>query len=234
MDEEIINEEISKNGNTNFITNSGLKSGAQIFAIGDSHSIFFYNSLKIKEHWLGCTNLPISIYRIINEDIDLFNIGNFIMNGHEKYNIKENDYVILYYGFNDIQKNIHKYANNDWENETNLLIIKYIHFISKIKERCKIIPLISCIYPNPLVEENVNAYGTSDERRKYTLKANSVLKEECGKNNLLFLNIYNFISDNNGNIKKEFTKDNIHLDYNNIFLRNYIESTIYNLIENFS
>ena len=37
----IIEDEIFKNGNTNLISESNLKSGSQIFAIGDSHSIFF-------------------------------------------------------------------------------------------------------------------------------------------------------------------------------------------------
>jgi len=46
--DELIQNEIKKNGNTNFITDSGLSSGQEIFAIGDSHTIFFYNSLKIK------------------------------------------------------------------------------------------------------------------------------------------------------------------------------------------
>jgi hypothetical protein len=60
ISKELIEAEINKNGNTNLITNSGLESGSQIFAIGDSHTIFFYNSMKIKEHWLGCT-----IYNLI-------------------------------------------------------------------------------------------------------------------------------------------------------------------------
>ena len=38
----IINDEILKNGNTNLITNSGLASGSQIFAIGDIVTQYFF------------------------------------------------------------------------------------------------------------------------------------------------------------------------------------------------
>jgi lysophospholipase L1-like esterase len=232
--EEDINNEIKQNGNTNLITNSGLESGSQIYAIGDSHTIFFYNSMKIKEHWFFGNKLPATIYRLINEDLDIYSIGTNLGNSHEKYNIKENDYVIFFMGFNDIQKNINKYASNRWQEEIVNLFTAYVNKVIMLSNKYNIQPIISSIYPNPLVEENVNAYGSSDERRIYTIFANNLLKNICEKEKIIFLNTYNLITDEYGFIKKEFTKDNIHLDYNNIFLRNYIECTIYNLIENSS
>ena len=232
MDEKTIKDEIFKNGNTNFISNSNLSSGAQIFAIGDSHSIFFYNSLKIKEHWLGCTNLPISIHRLLNEGIDIYQVGNHIGNGHEKYNIKEGDFVIFYYGFNDIQKNIYLHAKNNWIEVIEKIFSDYIEYIKKITEQYTINPIIPCIYPNPtLIAEGVNVLGTIHERRQYTNKANNILEYICKNNNIPFLNIYDFITDENGFIKKEFTKDNIHLDYDNNLLREHIENEIYKLIK---
>ena len=57
-----------------------------IFAIGDSHSIFFHNSPKIKEHWVAFANLPVTWHRLISEGLDIYNIGNLLGNGHEKYN----------------------------------------------------------------------------------------------------------------------------------------------------
>jgi len=43
--------------------------------------------MKIKEHWLGPTNLPITMYRLINEGLDIYNIGTVIGQRHDEYNI---------------------------------------------------------------------------------------------------------------------------------------------------
>lgn len=98
----IIDNEIQKNGNTNLITDSGLLSGSQIFAIGDSHTIFFYNSLKIKEHWGYGSKIPLTIYTLLRDNLDIYSVGTLLGNGHEKYNIKMGDYVIFFYGYNDM------------------------------------------------------------------------------------------------------------------------------------
>ena len=231
MNEQSVKDEILKNGNTNFISNSGLNFDAQIFAIGDSHCIFFYNSLKIKEHWLGCTHLPISIYRLINEGLDIYKLGNIIGNGHEKYNIKNGDFVIFYYGFNDIQKNINLHAKHNWVEEIEKIFFNYVEYIKVLREQYKINPIIPCIYPIPInTAEGIITLGTFHERSEYTKLANNILEDICRKNDIPFLNIYDFITDENGFIKKEFTKDNIHLDYDNHLLRDYIENKIYSLI----
>jgi hypothetical protein len=223
-----IKEEIEKNGNTNLIADSGLNN-QQIFAIGDSHSIFFYNSLKIKEHWLGCSNLPISIYRLVNEGLDIYNIGNIIGNQHEKYNIKKDDYVLFFYGYNDVQKNIWLYAKDSYETYINNLCILYLEKINTLKDKYLINPIISCIYPLPIEHNNLTIKGSNDERILYILKMNNILKLLCNTYNFIYFDIYDHISDNNF-IKKEYTKDGIHLDYDIFNLQNFIENYILKLI----
>ena len=91
--------------------------------------------MKIKEHWFfGCT-LPATIHRLINEDLDIYNIGNVLGNSHEKYNIKENDYVIFFIGFNDIQKNINKYASNMWQKEIENLFTAYVNKVITLSNK---------------------------------------------------------------------------------------------------
>ena len=146
--QEIISKEIKKNGNTNLITNSNLLSGSQIFAIGDSHTIFFYNSMKIKEHWGFGGKLPLTIYKLLQDGINIYEIGNILGNDHEKYNIKECDYVLFYYGFNDIQRNIHNHASHRWQEEiTNLLTdyLAYINTLSKTFNQVQTSNLISLL-----------------------------------------------------------------------------------------
>ena len=225
--EEEINNEIKLNGNTNLITNSGLESGSQIFAIGDSHTIFFYNSMKIKEHWFFGNYLPATIYRLINEDLDLYNIGTRLGNSHEKYNIKENDYVIFFMGFNDIQKNINKYASNNWKEEVTDLFTGYVDKVIELSNKYKIKPIIPCVYPNPRPDaKDQNPFGSFEERRMYAIFANIFLKSICQEKNIHFFNVYHLITDEDGFIKKEITNDSIHLDYNNEKLRVIIENEI--------
>lgn len=224
-------QEIKINGNTNHITKSNLISGSEIYAIGDSHSIFFYNSMKIKEHWFyGNHNLPLTIYKLINnaDKLDIYNIGTILGNGHEKYNIKKNDYVLFFFGYNDIQKNISKYSNYEYKSDISHLIASYIKIIIELKTKYEINPIVPCIYPNPRLNAvGVNCIGKCEDRRKYTEFANSILKDLCCKNNLPFLDIYNIITDKDGYIKSDITSDSIHLDYNNLEIRNIVETEIY-------
>lgn len=228
--DNIIESEIKRNGNTNFITDSGFESGQQIFAVGDSHTIFYYNSMKIKEHWFCAKNLPLTIYNLLQNELDIYNIGNNLGNGHELYNIKSHDFVIMYFGFNDIQKYINLHYANMWKEKIYYLINKYIETVLNLKIQYNIIPIVSCIYPNPRHDaQGQNSIGSLEERCNYTIYANELLKSLCMKHQIPYLDIYQFITDENGLINETFTSDKIHLDYNNKFLREIIEGKIIDL-----
>jgi len=232
---EDIEKEILVNGNTNYITDSGIASGAQVFAIGDSHTIFFHNSMRVKEHWLtGMSSgmqLPLTIYTLLKDGINIYEIGNLLKGGHEKYNIKKKDFVIFYFGFNDMQRNIHMHAKNNSDNEIQIMVISYVEYINTLVKQYEIIPIVSCIYPNPLpYAQGQNPSGSFEERKIYTQKANKLLDEQCKKHSILYLDIYDIITDADGFIKKEYTSDYIHLDYNNDKIRNIVETEIFRLI----
>jgi hypothetical protein len=207
-----------------------------IFVVGDSHSIFYYFTKNplIKHHWLGWANLPVSLFELVRLDtLPLYNIVERYSPGDVcKINIKANDFVVFTYGWNDIQKNIHKYNKDNYEEMINNLCIKYISFISKLSIKYKIIPIINCIYPCSLNEENNNnIFGTHSEREKYTLFMNHKLIELCKKNNISFFDIYDKIN-NNGVINKSICEDASHLNVDNIELREYIETKLINLVDN--
>lgn len=63
----------------------------------------------------------------------------------------------------------------------------------------------------------------------YIKYANKILNLNCELYNIPFLNISDYITDENGYIKENITTDCIHLDYNNDTIRNYVENEIYNL-----
>jgi hypothetical protein len=225
MDNNFIEEHYKKYGNTNLITNSGLDNNRQIHAIGDSHSIFFHNSMKIYEHW----GHIVSMYNLVKQSINIFKLGNILGNGHEKYNINTNDYVIFYYGYNDIQKHFFINYRNNIENNIELLINSYIEYIIQLKDNYKIVPIIPCIYPLPIEKGSLDIRGSDEERINYTQITNKLLETKCKENSISFLNIYDDISNNN-KINEKYTVDGIHLDYNNNEIRELVERKIYELI----
>jgi len=83
--------------------------------------------------------------------------------------------------------------------------------------------------PNPL-KEDMNINGDAGVRNMYIKYANQYLFKYCKDNNILFLNIYDLITDENGYIKNIYTKDKIHLDYDNLFLRETIDHKLIALI----
>jgi len=185
-----VKEHYQKYGNTNLITNSGLSNNAQIHAVGDSHCIYFHNSIKIYEHW----GHRLTMYNLVSEGIDLFKLGNILGNGHEKYNIKMNDYVIFYYGYNDIHKYFFTNYRNDIENNIDNLVYQYIDKILYLKEHYKIIPIIPCIYPLPIKNSSLDIRGSNDDRINYTQITNKILETKCKEKDILFFNIYDDIS----------------------------------------
>ena len=168
------------------IKESGLANNHQIFAIGDSHSIFFHNSMKIKEHWgFGCKGVPVTIFTLLEENLNIFKIGTLLGNGHEKYNIKEGDNVIFFYGFNDIQRNINLHYKNNWKLGIEQLITKYINLLINYKNIYKINIIVPSIYPNPRPNaQGQNPMGSYKEREEYNVYTNALFKNMCDFYNL--------------------------------------------------
>ena len=204
-----------------------------IFAIGDSHSIFYYDSEKINHHWAGWGGMPVTMYKFNEEGLPLYNIVERLQPGEIcTKNIKENDIVLFFYGWNDIQKNIYKYAKDNYQNEINNLVTKYIELIQTYSDgsQYKINPIISCVYPIPL-SNNDTIFGSEEERIEYTTLINHKLKEECEKNNIPFFDILDSINDA-GKIKTDCVdNDGTHLDRKNQELRNKIEHQLFDLIQ---
>lgn len=207
-----------------------------IFVVGDSQSIFYYYTKNplIKHHWLGWANLPVTLFELLKLDtLPLYNIVERYKPGDVcNINIKANDFVVFSYGWNDIQKNIHKYNKDNYESMIDHLCIKYISFILKLSLKYKICPIINCIYPSSYNEpNNNNIFGTYSDREKYTLYINRRLLELCNKYNIPFFDIYDKIN-NNGIMDTSICKDGSHLDINNNELREYIETKLIHLVDN--
>lgn len=200
----------------------------KIFAIGDSHCIFYYDSLNIENLWVGWGGMPVTIYQLINNGLPLYNIVDRLPPGDNSHiNIKENDIVLFCYGWNDVQKNIYKYAENNYETEIDTLVLSYINIIKKYSDGTlyKIKPIINCVYPIP-ISNNDTIFGSEDDRIKYTIYINKKLKATCLENNIPFFDIYDILSDNNKISVNVVDPDGTHVDRKNAKLRDIIETKL--------
>ena len=198
---------------------------SKIFILGDSHSIFYYYSNLFYHHWLGWCNLPVTMYQFIYQDIPLYNIVELYQPGDTcKINIKNNDIVVFCFGWNDVNKNIYKYAKNNYESSIDEMVKKYILKIIILLKKYNIFPIINCIYPitNNIIENQ-------EEIIKYTKYMNFKLKNECKNKNIPFFDIYDLLSLDDRIKNSILSNDNTHLDVNNIDLRNLLEQKLLNL-----
>ena len=206
------------------------------FVVGDSHSIFYYNSLQFKHHWTGWAGLPVTLYELIQQKtIPLYNIVERYQPGDVcRINIKDGDIVMFCYGWNDVQKNIHKYGQNNHEQLIDSLVEQYVDIIKNLPYKIK--PIINCIYPISQCRENLsNIFGDYESRIKYTVYMNKRLHELCQANNIPFFDIYDKLSDN-GMLRKTFADNNgegDHLDRFKPDLRESIETVLSDFIHKY-
>lgn len=230
-----------------------------IFIIGDSHVTFFERAGFMRSHWTGPIHI-VTIYQLLQHGLMLgglkeqlsksdhfVNVGVFpwqCPSGvYDVPNISEGDVVLFSFGFNDIQKNIYKYAASNPKDEILKLIHGYIDLLIQYKNKYKITCIPCSIPPNPSIQTNhisgpmkygiggeFEANGSCDERNTYTLYANDRLRKSCAKINLQFFDLYNEISDADGFLKKEYTEDYVHLRHDNAQLNDLIQTKLKTLL----
>lgn len=111
--------------------------------------------------------------------------------------------VFLLIGTNDIEqgKSINDIVNN---------IEKITKKIEKKRPKTKI--YIESIYPiNNTNSEKIN-HGMVGSRKNSTIKKiNKEIKDYCNENDYTYIDVYNNLTDKNGNLKLEYTEEGLHL-----------------------
>ena len=207
---------------------------SKIYSVGDSHSIFFWYSDIIDHHWFGWAKLPVTMFKFLNCPIPLFNIVERYSPGDVcKVNIKKNDFILFNFGWNDVQKNIYKYQQNNYKTFINYMVKKYVEKIIILRKQFQINPIISCIYPvAETTEGEIN--GDINVRITYTIYMNERLLFFANKYNILFFDIYNKISENNKYKKEYINDDKCHLTHKNKELMEFLENKLLNLCKNYT
>lgn len=84
-------------------------------------------------------------------------------------------------------------------------IVKIVNKIKKNRKNTKI--YIQSIYP---VNRNINKESVADRDNEEIQEVNKFLKDYCIENKYTYIDIYKYLIDEDGNLKKQYTNDGLH------------------------
>ncbi len=201
-----------------------------VHVFGDSHTIVTSKVNICRENWLGFnTSCPITMFRFGKEGLDLHECIKVMGNGHEKYPIREGEYVMYSYGEIDCRYLILKHCSYE-QDEENLIgghfkeirtietITKDLiqSYIEKIKEnetkyKCKSM-VYFIIPPTRTVRSDIKFTGEINERMavyKYFTKEFYKAMMTAG---IPVVSIYDKIIDKDGFFDSKYIEEgDIHL-----------------------
>lgn len=190
---------------------------SKIIIFGDSHSEnnyvmdlyyknFLYKGYEFNINYLG----PITMHRIGRDGLDFLNIKNF--------NFNKDDCVIFCFGEIDVRCHIIKQSekqNISFDEVIEDLVKRYIKTIidNRVINGGKKF-FVTSITPPADLENNQMAtyYGSLLDRIEITKKLNFLLRQYCINNEIIYLDFYNFMSTNNGELNKEISDGMVHID----------------------
>lgn len=184
----IINKEV-KSQTKYTKTIQDLKKTENIVFLGDSITEIY----PIEEIY---GNLP-----IIKKGISGYTTENILENLAEmvyKYNPTK---IFLLIGTNDYKDE----CDTDKMEEVLGNIKKIVKKIKKNRKNAKI--YIESIYP---VNRNMDKAMVANRENDIIIKTNNELKKYCKENNLIYINVYNQLTDEYGNFDKNYTYDGLH------------------------
>lgn len=186
-----------------------------IYIFGDSHAGFNFKGLSIQH--VNKYESSITMYRI-SRDKQIINFSN-------SYN-NENNIFVLHYGEVDCRCHIGKQLllGRGLDAICSELVCEYINTIKNNITKYKKIILCSITPPmkkelyeinhEPITHE-FPFIGSDDERVIYTKLVNKLLKEYCEANNFMFLDTYDYYSEEDGTLKYELSDKCVHINDNN-------------------
>ena len=165
------------------------------------------NSNGVYLSWIG----PVTAFRIARDGLDI-----------RPYHVKDNDIVIYNFGEIDCRTNIHKYVqgNNDYQENIKNIVDGYIKTVQLNHKNLNLHTSViyNVIPPCKMTTDNkihgqIPFLGTNEDRKKYTLYFNKLLKQECLKYDILFFDIYDMLVSEDGFLDSSISNnDGIHVD----------------------
>ena len=151
--------------------------------LGDSIT----NGYNLDEYYPG--------YPTVKSGVNGYKTQDILNNMNKMVYIYNPSKVFLLIGINDIHSGKSKeYIINNIE--------KIIDNIKENRKNAKI--YVESIYP-------VNSKMRSNSKNDFTIEVNKAIKKLCKEKNIVYINIHDLLTDNNGDLKKKYTTDGLHL-----------------------
>jgi len=194
-----------------------------IYIFGDSHANNNFKNFIIPHE--NKYHNSITMHRI-SRDKEIINFD-------KKYN-DENNIFVLCYGEVDCRCHIGRQMllGRNLQEICNKLVLEYINTIKYNITIYK--KIIICSITPPMKKELYEKVhgpithefpfiGTDDERVMYTNSMNDLLKEYCILNKFIFLDVYDYYSDEDGTLKYELSDKCVHIDKNDHICKKLLE-----------
>ena len=134
-------------------------------------------------------------YPTVKSGVNGYKTQDILNNMNKMVYIYNPSKVFLLIGINDIHSGKSKeYIINNIE--------KIIDNIKENRKNAKI--YVESIYP-------VNSNMRSNSKNDFTIEVNKAIKKLCKEKNIVYINIHDLLTDNNGDLKKKYTTDGLHL-----------------------
>jgi len=178
------------------------------YTIGDSHADYSFRGIIEDRVNIGAKTM----HGVRKDKIDFNKILNERFN-----NINYDSFVIFCFGEIDMRCHIYNHIK-EGSKESDVIEELVNDFVNHIKEQKKFFNRIGILSITPPASSSWTApnyeypfRGTDQDRARYTIVANSFLKEACLKNNIDFIDVYNYYSDENGILLKHFSDGSVHI-----------------------
>ncbi|MBU3915657.1 hypothetical protein KKA14_09000 [bacterium] len=201
-----------------------------IHCVGDSHTNFFSGYDAPQPEWPGegirnrydffrCYRIgPVLAYNLCDV--------NTTMRGREKLlllleQLQSGSHVMFCFG--EIDCRAHIVLQSQKQNKPTLEIVKKAvsRYFSVIREvrAMGFHPLIWNVVPSAPSDINAKIllpsqylfHGTCEERNSVTRQFNTYLKDLAGSENIFFLDVFDYLMNEDGSVKREYYRDEIHL-----------------------
>lgn len=134
-------------------------------------------------------------YPTVKSGVNGYKTQDILNNMNKMVYIYNPSKVFLLIGINDIHAGKSKeYIINNIE--------KIIDNIKENRKNAKI--YVESIYP-------VNSKIRNNSKNDFTIEVNKAIKKLCKEKNIVYINIHDLLIDNNGDLKKKYTTDGLHL-----------------------
>jgi hypothetical protein len=184
----------------------------KIYTIGDSHADFsFREIISIDENRNNIG--PITMHRVRRDKMDFFKIFQ-----ERNIDVSVDSFVIFSFGEIDMRCHIYNQVNIENAQEGEViysLINEYTDHIKSQNSFFKKIGILSITPPGCIDWSASNAeypfLGSDQERSRYTLKSNNILKEMCLQKNISFIDVYDAYSDEKGMLLQHLSDGSVHI-----------------------